>query len=128
VIGVGLVMTIAVGFFRKDNLAGAQTQPTDTTTAAIAAPPAEADSHPVSATTTARHVGRPGRRYTVREGDTLPSLAQRYYGDEDKADALYRANRDVLKSEDDLPAGTELVIPDLTKDATSKPEVETDSP
>ena len=128
VIGVGLVMTIAVVFFRKDNLVGAEAQPADATTAAIAAAPAEAAAHAVPATTTARHVPRPGRRHTVREGETLAGLAQRYYGDEDKADELYRANRDVLKSADDVPAGTELVIPDLATDATDNAEVETDSP
>jgi len=58
-------------------------------------------------------IADPGpHRHTVREGDTLFSLARRYYGDAERFGAIYQANRGVLRSPDPLPVGAELVIPD----------------
>jgi len=51
------------------------------------------------------------RDHTVVEGETLFSLAQRYYGDGDRFADIYRANRKVLKTPDALAPGTVLVIP-----------------
>jgi tetratricopeptide (TPR) repeat protein len=52
-----------------------------------------------------------GRRHTVVKGDTLFSLAQRYYGNRAKWRDIYAANRDVLPSENSLRLGMELTIP-----------------
>jgi nucleoid-associated protein YgaU len=60
---------------------------------------------------------RPGaaqnvRRHTIVKGDTLFSLAQRYYGNRSKWRDILAANRDVLPSaEAPLRIGMELKIP-----------------
>jgi len=51
------------------------------------------------------------RRYTIAKGDTLFSLAQRYYGNRSRWRDIYAANRDVMKSEGDLRIGMEVKIP-----------------
>ena len=52
-----------------------------------------------------------GRKHTVSKGDTLFSLAQRYYGNKSRWKDIYAANRDVMKSQNDLKIGMELKIP-----------------
>jgi LysM repeat protein len=55
-----------------------------------------------------------GRKHTVQAGDTLFKIAQRYYGSTGvsaRIDAIYQANRDVMKSKADLKPGMELKIP-----------------
>ena len=52
-----------------------------------------------------------GRRHTVVKGDTLFSLAQKYYGNRSKWRAILEANRDVLPSQDSLRLGMDLKIP-----------------
>ncbi|OIR07404.1 LysM domain/BON superfamily protein [mine drainage metagenome] len=52
------------------------------------------------------------RHHTVRPGDTLYSLAQRYYGNRTRWKDIYQANRNLLKSERDvLRVGMDLKIP-----------------
>ena len=51
------------------------------------------------------------RTHTVVSGDTLGAIAKKYLGSITKADAIYQANRDVLKSADDLKVGQVLRIP-----------------
>lgn len=52
-----------------------------------------------------------GRRHTVVKGDTLFSLAQKYYGNRSRWRDIYAANRDQLPSENALRLGMELRIP-----------------
>jgi len=52
-----------------------------------------------------------GRTHTVVKGDTLFSLAQKYYGSRSKWRDIYAANRDKLPSENSLRLGMELTIP-----------------
>jgi nucleoid-associated protein YgaU len=59
------------------------------------------------------------KTYTVREGDTLATIAKKCYGAETgnkktAIDALYNANRKALKSPDDLDVGQKLAIPALS--------------
>jgi nucleoid-associated protein YgaU len=122
VIGVGLVIAVAVIFFRKDSNAAAV--PPD---GAAAIPPGSAPQAPPPGTSRAarfRPVSEPEqaiaaapavRHHRVREGETLFSLARRYYGDGDRFAELYRVNRGVLKTPDSLQPGMELVIPDLPR-------------
>ena len=49
--------------------------------------------------------------YTVQEGDTLISIARKYYGDGRKWKRIYMANQNVLTSPDSLRPGQVLVIP-----------------
>jgi tetratricopeptide (TPR) repeat protein len=52
-----------------------------------------------------------GRRHTVSKGDTLFSLAQKYYGNRSRWRDIYDANRNLLPSQDSLRVGMELRIP-----------------
>jgi nucleoid-associated protein YgaU len=126
VVGVGLVIAVALVFFRKDapvsaDPAANSVRPAPPAPAAPPAPPAPASgrTRSVEAQTGIRTSHTPipgqGRCHTVREGDTLFSLAQHYYGDRDKFDLIYRTNRGQLDSPDALKPGTVLVIPDLAE-------------
>jgi nucleoid-associated protein YgaU len=52
-----------------------------------------------------------GRHHTVAKGDTLFSLAQKYYGNRSRWRDIYEANRSLLPSQDSLRVGMELRIP-----------------
>jgi LysM domain. len=52
-----------------------------------------------------------GRRHVVVKGDTLFSLAQKYYGNRSRWRDIYAANRNVLPNENALRLGMELRIP-----------------
>jgi nucleoid-associated protein YgaU len=120
VVGVSLVIAVAVVFFRKDpETAGA----TSDDTAAIAqrdsaAASASPGALPRAVTGEAALLtksSKSARRHTVLPGETLYMLALRYYGDGDKFMELYRVNRAVLQSPDQVPPGTVLSIPELTE-------------
>ena len=122
VVGVGLVIAVAVLFFRKDMSVGSPTgepapagivrpmlpssRPEDPLRTALAHPTARTVETPVQTAGV--------RRHTVRDGDTLFSLSRQYYGDAEQFGLIYRANRGVLQSPDPLPVGADLVIPDAT--------------
>lgn len=52
-----------------------------------------------------------GRTHTVQKGDTLYSLARKYYNNQSRWRDIYNANRDRISNPDKLRIGTELVIP-----------------
>jgi nucleoid-associated protein YgaU len=52
-----------------------------------------------------------GHAHTVEKGDTLMSISQHYYGTRSKWRDIYAANREVMKSENDLKIGMQLKIP-----------------
>ncbi|MFA6961202.1 MAG: LysM peptidoglycan-binding domain-containing protein [Opitutaceae bacterium] len=52
-----------------------------------------------------------GRKHVVAKGDTLFSLAQRYYGNKSRWRDIYAANRNVMANESSLSIGMELKIP-----------------
>ena len=51
------------------------------------------------------------RTYVVQRGDTLQSLALRYYGSRSAWEKIYQANRSGLPSKDQLKVGQQLIIP-----------------
>jgi tetratricopeptide (TPR) repeat protein len=51
------------------------------------------------------------RTHIVQKGDTLQSLALRYYGTRSNWEKIYAANRAILPSQDQLKVGQQLVIP-----------------
>lgn len=51
------------------------------------------------------------RKHVIGKGDTLTSLAFKYYGNRSRWRDIFEANRDVLKSKDDVKIGMELKIP-----------------
>lgn len=134
VAGVGLVIAIAVLFYRKDpTLAFSQTgneaaivptsplaaSPEVPVTAAPAvtgttAPAAPAASRPEWSSTTAhtQSYASPVRRHKVVEGDTLTGLARKYYGAEQQTLRIVQANRRLVDASRKLTPGTELVIPE----------------
>jgi nucleoid-associated protein YgaU len=124
VVGVLLVIAVAVAFFRKD--APAADQSATSNVQAVADNPADApaaaapQSKQLPVQPGIRQTSGPaeadGRCHTVKDGETLFSLAQRYYGDGEKSEFLYRSNFKRIPSRDSLPAGTVLVIPELPKD------------
>ena len=131
VIGVGLVIAVAVVFFRKDLVTA---KPPAEAAAAVVVNPPSPPAHdfqrtfrPVSARTAERSENEPATmHHTVKEGETLFSLAQRYYGDKEKFEEIYRVNREVVPAPDQLTPGTVLVIPDL--EASPAPQSEDNDP
>ena len=85
----------------------------------LASPPAAAPgiTSPVSRQPTVPSrptspVAAAGRRHVVGPGDTLYSLAQKYYGNRSKWRDIYNANRETLRTEGDkLRIGMELNLP-----------------
>lgn len=55
--------------------------------------------------------GTSGRTYTVRPGDTLGKISQRFYGTSRRYMDIYDANRNVLSSPSRVDVGQVLVIP-----------------
>lgn len=53
----------------------------------------------------------PGRVHIVERGDTLYSLAMRYYGSGQQYNRILIANRNRLKDPRNLPVGMKLIIP-----------------
>ena len=51
------------------------------------------------------------KSYTVKAGDTLSMIAEKVYGDAAKFEAIFEANKDILKSANDIKVGQELKIP-----------------
>ncbi len=49
--------------------------------------------------------------HTIRDGDTLPALALKYLGSENRSDDIFLANQQALPEPDVLPIGVELRIP-----------------
>jgi ABC-type nitrate/sulfonate/bicarbonate transport system substrate-binding protein len=52
-----------------------------------------------------------GVQYTVEAGDTLSSLARKYYGDALRWDRIYQANRQTMKNPNYIYIGQKIVIP-----------------
>lgn len=65
--------------------------------------------------TPAGSVNGTGRTHVIQPGETLSGLAARYLGSSARYHEIYDANRNVLKSPDDLPDGKTIVIPDGVK-------------
>src|SRR5690349_16515322 len=74
--------------------------------------PARATATAVRAVTDALVVHHePARRYTVKPGDTLSSIAQRFYGSSARWNWLFQANRSVIKNPDMIFPGQVLSVP-----------------
>lgn len=52
-----------------------------------------------------------GNTYTVRKGDTLTGIALKVYGDANRWDDIWRANKARVPNKDKLKVGTKLIIP-----------------
>ena len=52
-------------------------------------------------------------RHTVKSGESLSKISKHYYNDSMKYNAIFEANKDILKSADVIHPGQELVIPKM---------------
>lgn len=80
---------------------------------ALEAPPSEMALPPVVEEMTPVPVEPSGgaQTYTMKPGDTLYTLARRYYGDGKLWTKIFEANKDKIRDVHDIPVGTMLVIP-----------------
>ncbi len=101
VVGVGLVIAVGVIFYRKDATSNNVAAIDKVEPGRTAIPPS-----PKNAT-----VSTASRTHTVQAGETLTSLAKRYFGDEAKASKIRELNPG-LAGPDEPAEGTVLVIPD----------------
>lgn len=51
------------------------------------------------------------RRYTIKAGDTLSHIAQRYYGKASDWRRIYEANRGTIENPDHIHPGQDILIP-----------------
>jgi nucleoid-associated protein YgaU len=58
-----------------------------------------------------------GKQYKVRKGDSLWSIAHKFYHDGSKSKLIYEANKDKIPKSGFLKPGTQLVIPELKESA-----------
>jgi nucleoid-associated protein YgaU len=58
------------------------------------------------------NAGQSARTYTVKPGDSLSKISREFYGDANKYQKIFEANRDKLSDPDKIRAGQELVIPE----------------
>ncbi len=56
---------------------------------------------------------REGRTYVTVKNDNLYSISRRFYGSSSHYLKIFNANKDVLKTPDDVPVGVTLVIPPI---------------
>lgn len=80
--------------------------------------PAETHGLPPSLAAAEAPAGNGVRTHTIKAGDKLSNLAQKYLGSSSRFQELFEANRGLLKSPNSLPVGVTIVIP--AKDS-SKP-------
>jgi nucleoid-associated protein YgaU len=111
VIGVSVVIAFAVLFFRKDVPAMASN---------VQSPASAAMKAPVPPVPGLPSVIPANRRHTVAEGETLVSIAVKYYDDSGLAGFLFRANRDRLMAPDRVPIGTILYVPEKPADLVKR--------
>ncbi len=88
--------------------AAAPTQPPD---AMSAEEPTEATARPLPKETHAKKATRKSQTYVVKKGDTLQTIAKKYYGDSGKWRRIYDANRQRIKDPNKVPVGMKLIIP-----------------
>jgi ABC-type nitrate/sulfonate/bicarbonate transport system substrate-binding protein/LysM repeat protein len=63
------------------------------------------------ASKTSKTAGSSVQQYTVKAGDTLSKLAERFYNSDSKWSKIYEANRDVVKNPNYIYIGMKLTIP-----------------
>lgn len=104
--------TIAIIDTNSDNLIPLRPVMVDTTPAVTPPPSRTVTPAATPAPVPPRVADNVGmRRHIVVKGDTLSSLAQRYYSNRSRWRDIYAANRDVMPSEDALSIGMTLKIP-----------------
>lgn len=86
--------------------------PVPQNTAAAAPPPPSAASATQPAAPTVKPINpTKTQRHTVKRGETLASIADKFYGDRNAWMVIYKANRSAIPNKDRLLIGTVLTIP-----------------
>ena len=62
---------------------------------------------------TVREASAPAQYHTVAKGDTLSAIAKKFYGDANKYQTIFEANKPMLKDPDKIYPGQSLRIPPL---------------
>jgi nucleoid-associated protein YgaU len=62
---------------------------------------------------TVREASEPAQYHTVAKGDSLSAIAKEYYGDANKYQAIFEANKPMLQDPDKIYPGQSLRIPPL---------------
>ncbi|HLA64128.1 MAG TPA: peptidoglycan-binding protein LysM [Rhodothermales bacterium] len=76
-----------------------------------AAAPVAAGAAPVGEGKNAAAKTDAARYHTVQSGDSLSKIAQQHYGDANKWDELFEANREVIEDPDKIYPGQQIRIP-----------------
>ncbi len=102
---------------RKDNAALTRELAAAKAAPATAPKPTVAQSVPKPAAQSAGSATASSNQtiYHVVAGDTLSKISTKFYGDPGKYEAIYDANRDTMKNQNDLRIGQTLVIPTLAQ-------------
>ena len=79
---------------------------------AVRAPPVPEEPEPAAPVLPAAAPAAAGRTHVVRPGETLGTIASRYYGSPAKWNRIFEANRDRLQNANRVRVGTTLVIPE----------------
>jgi len=79
--------------------------------AALLPTPAEVTAPDTPREKTPEEIEEAETRYTVKSGDTLAGIAEKFYGDLTAWKRIYQANRDKLANPNALKVGQELIIP-----------------
>ncbi|MGF1581242.1 MAG: LysM peptidoglycan-binding domain-containing protein [Gemmataceae bacterium] len=119
-IGVGVVVVIAVVFFRKEatdsSMSNGNSTPAAVSSASVETvenAPAQTSSFERTSTRVVQRVSGNSRRHVVQKGDTLYTLSIRYYNDESRSLDIYQANREKLSRAEGMIPGMVLVIPEV---------------
>lgn len=115
VVGITMVILVAVLFVRKDGTPGgpgpggaaASNAGISRAQIQVSAPVPGLPGVPVRMPATGP------RTHRVEEGESLMSVAVRYYGNAGYVSYLFNANRDRVRAPDHVPIGTVLRIPDV---------------
>lgn len=116
VVGVTLVILVAVIFYHGDGKAG----PPGNLGTVGAKEAAKGEGAKSTTPVPKPPIKAKIRTHVVKEGESLTSIAVKYYDDGSKHDLLYRANKSQLRSPAEVPVGTVLVIPDLSAEGKAR--------
>ncbi len=108
ILGIGILIIIAVLFFRHRNGSDKNPKPAVFNKTQKSQNPGNQVSLPENGEKVSG-----GYRHVVQDGETLFSIAQKYYRDKSKFVRIYDANRGRLDNFSNLAPGTELFIPEL---------------
>lgn len=122
IVAVMAVAAIALAFVLRPGQGGDQARPSapagsaSTSTLAPRATPSSPQAAAPAAQTASAANATPAapseeRTHLVTQGDTLSTIAQRYYGDASKWEKIFDANRDLLPNPGSLKLGQTLKIP-----------------